>query len=54
MQNMVQVRKKNKYFVTALLFEFFEKYFGALGVESPPRWGRWLGFVVALITRNLP
>ena len=38
MQNMVQIRKENIYFVTKLLFESFGKrYLGALGVESPYR-----------------
>ena len=36
MQSMVQIRKKNTYFVTNLLFGLFWKScFGALGVESP-------------------
>ena len=36
MQNMVQIRKKNSYFVTKLLFlKIGKSYFGALGVESP-------------------
>ena len=36
MQNMVQICKKNTYFVTKLLFNYFRKsYVGALGIESP-------------------
>ena len=36
MQDMVEIRKKNKCFVTKLFFDFFGKSsFGALGVESP-------------------
>ena len=36
MQNMVQIRAKNLYFVTNLHFLLFLKgSFGALGVESP-------------------
>ena len=36
MQNMVQVRKKNVYFMTKILLELYEKSsFGAIGVESP-------------------
>ena len=35
MQDMVHIRKKAIYFATKLLLETFEKYFGALGVESP-------------------
>ena len=36
MQNMVQLRKENTYFVTSLPFIFLGKsYLGALGVESP-------------------
>ena len=35
MQNMVQIRKNNTYFVTKLLFKkCWKKLFGALGVES--------------------
>ena len=34
MQNMVQIRKKNTYFVTNI-FSFFIFTFRALGVESP-------------------
>ena len=36
MQNMVDIRKKNTCFVTILLFKSSS---GALGVQSPPRWG---------------
>ena len=37
MQNMVQIRKKNTYFVIKLLWgELGKSSFGALGVESPP------------------
>ena len=35
MQNMVQVCKKNAYFVTNLVLHFKKCSFGALGVESP-------------------
>ena len=36
MQNMVQIRKKNTYFVTKLLFiNFGNSSLGHLGVESP-------------------
>ena len=36
MQNMVQIRKKNNYFMAILLFVILGKSsFGALGVESP-------------------
>ena len=36
MQKMVEIRKKNTYFVTILLFlKFWKKFSGALGVESP-------------------
>ena len=35
MQNMVQIRKKNTYFVTNKFFRFFIFTFRALGVESP-------------------
>ena len=36
MQNMVEIRKKNTYFVTILLFwNFGKSSFGALGVEIP-------------------
>ena len=36
MQNMLEIRTKNTYFVTILLFGNFGKSsFGALGVESP-------------------
>ena len=43
MQNMVQIRKKNSYFVTILFFLILRKsYFGALRAESPLRWGHIL------------
>ena len=39
MQTMVQIRKKNTYFVTRLLFwNVGKSSFGALGVESPHGW----------------
>ena len=47
MQNMVEIHKKNTYFVTKSLFKKLKSSFGALGVESPPRWGHVKAFQLA-------
>ena len=55
-QNMVEIRKKNTYFVTKLLFRIFgNSSFGALGVESPHGGAinATLYYIILLILRSI-